>query len=250
VAGAAQTTPGIPFQWNSLTVSQQSALLLDGGSGASDGTFTLPLTSGSSLCTSDNVPAGCTAKGKVRLNWLRGDQSTEGATATRFRVRPTTVLGDIVNSTPRYTGPPAGNSTDATFTQFKSDFSSRTPMLYVGGNDGMLHAFEATTGTSGGVERLAYVPNKMYPLLTKLTAKNYSHRYFVDGCLYRRAGHRRRLRGVDQLENRPRRGLQRRRQGLLRPQRDRPGQLHRGAGQHDRHVGIHQRQRCGSRLHL
>ncbi|HET9762204.1 MAG TPA: PilC/PilY family type IV pilus protein, partial [Casimicrobiaceae bacterium] len=73
------------------------------------------------------------------------------------------------------------SSQDPTYLTFRSTYANRTPMLYVGDNGGMFHAFEATTGSNGGIERLAYIPFKMYPNLTKLTSKTYSHRYYVDG---------------------------------------------------------------------
>jgi type IV pilus assembly protein PilY1 len=172
-AGTAAAPFGVPFRWNNLTAAQQTELRKDGGSGTADAAGT--------LCTADNVPAGCTDRGSIRLNYLRGDQTNEGATATRFRVRPSTVLADIVNSTPRFVGPPNASFSDATYLAFRSTYANRTPMLYVGSNGGMMHAFEATTGSSGGVERLAYVPQKMYSNLTKLTHKSYSHRYYIDG---------------------------------------------------------------------
>ena len=50
-------------------------------------------------------------------------------------------------------------------------------MVYVGANDGMLHGFDADTG----VERLAHVPNAVFPNLKGLTDPAYAHRYFVDG---------------------------------------------------------------------
>lgn len=115
------------------------------------------------------------------LNYLRGDGSNEGAGASNYRPRTGGKLGDIVNSSPVYVGVPAAgypNSFEGgTYATFVSDNSSRTPMVYVGGNDGMLHGFNATTG----VEVFAYVPNITYPNLSQLTSKTYSHRYFVDG---------------------------------------------------------------------
>jgi len=49
-------------------------------------------------------------------------------------------------------------------------------MLYVGANDGMLHAFDADTG----VEQFAFIPNGVYDNLVRLTSPTYSHKYFVD----------------------------------------------------------------------
>jgi type IV pilus assembly protein PilY1 len=177
-AGPTPGTPGspvgIPFEWSSITSAQQKAYLdMDGGSGVLD-------TPGT-LCTANNVPSGCSVQGLLRLNYLRGDQSNEGATAGTYRVRPTTVLADIINSTPRYVGPPSATFSDPNYIVFRSNFSSREPMLYVGSNGGMLHAFDASSSSNGGREKLAYVPYKMYPGLTKLTSKVYSHQYYVDG---------------------------------------------------------------------
>ncbi|MEX2321069.1 MAG: PilC/PilY family type IV pilus protein [Saccharospirillum sp.] len=61
----------------------------------------------------------------------------------------------------------------------------RTPMIYVGVNDGMLHGFDATNGTGGGVERFAYIPSVMFSSevgkgLHYLTDPDYTHRFYVD----------------------------------------------------------------------
>lgn len=172
--GESNLPAGVPFRWSSLTAEQQNELRKDGSSQVVDS-----LAGGA--CISDNVPVGCTDRGPLRLQWLRGNPIAEGTTASALRVRPSTKLADIVNSTPRFVGPPSGSFTDAAYLTFRSTYAGRTPMLYVGSNGGMFHAFEATTGSSGGVERFAYVPGKMYPNLTRLTTKPYSHRYFVDG---------------------------------------------------------------------
>ena len=49
-------------------------------------------------------------------------------------------------------------------------------MIYAGGRDGMLHAFDAVTG----LERFAYVPNLVFNNLTLLTRNDYEHQFFVD----------------------------------------------------------------------
>ncbi len=48
--------------------------------------------------------------------------------------------------------------------------------VFVGGNDGMLHAFNAQTGE----ERFAFVPNSVFPHLAELADINYDHRFYVD----------------------------------------------------------------------
>ncbi len=50
-------------------------------------------------------------------------------------------------------------------------------MLFVGANDGMLHAFRDSTG----VETFAFIPQAVWPNLANLAADPYIHQYFVDG---------------------------------------------------------------------
>jgi type IV pilus assembly protein PilY1 len=48
--------------------------------------------------------------------------------------------------------------------------------VYVGANDGMLHAFDINTGE----EKWAFVPNNLLPKLKDLALVDYCHEYFVD----------------------------------------------------------------------
>jgi len=157
------TASGIPFRWPVTPASPTSNEL--------DTSQTTALTTNPSLSSTNTSDTGVN-----RLNFLRGQTGLNG-----FRQRLTSVLGDVVNSAPSYVGAPAFNYPDnleaASYYAFRSAYSSRTPMIYVGANDGMLHAFDATTGQ----EKLAYVPSKVYPNLAKLTSPNYIHRYYVDG---------------------------------------------------------------------
>lgn len=120
------------------------------------------------------------ARGAQRLNYLRGNREGEGTT---FR-RRSSVLGDFYSSSPAVVSGPRyleyfsnrleGNTDYSTFVD---DIAGRTPRLYVGGNDGMLHGFNAKTG----VEEFAFVPSAVFPKLNKLTGANYSHEFYVDG---------------------------------------------------------------------
>jgi Tfp pilus tip-associated adhesin PilY1 len=78
-----------------------------------------------------------------------------------FRER-TSKLGDIVHAAPLLVG----------------------DTLFVGGNDGMLHAFDAETGD----ERFAYVPNLVFDNLSNLAETDFSHLFYVDATPYSRAG--------------------------------------------------------------
>jgi type IV pilus assembly protein PilY1 len=116
------------------------------------------------------------ALGPDRVNYLRGDRSKEGAP---FRARAQ-VLGDIVNSGIVYSGTPTLNITPSTeaYRSFYSSNISRTAAIFVGANDGMLHAFNA----SNGAELFGYIPSWMGPKLAALTAGSYNtnHQAYVD----------------------------------------------------------------------
>ena len=123
--------------------------------------------------------------GRRRVGWLRGDHRHEQAQDGSFRDRTDNVLGDIINSNPVYVGGSQdygyGTLPDAAgghrYTDFLTSKAGRTPMLYAGANDGMLHGFAAGTGR----EVFAYIPNALYPKLSQLTSPNYQHQYYVDG---------------------------------------------------------------------
>ena len=135
----------------------------------------------SALYTSPETAA---VQGQNRLNYLRGDRSLEaGATSASgvptvgatFRKRGS-VLGDIVNSGIAYQAAPTKTISDASYKSFLTTYKDRVPALYVGANDGMLHAFSATTGD----ELFAYIPSWAVPNLRALTKSPYTHRSYVD----------------------------------------------------------------------
>lgn len=116
------------------------------------------------------------------LDYLRGDQSGEPI----FRERATTLLGDIVHSSPQYIGKPTmrypeiwDGGPETPYSVFKAAKAGRTPHVYVGANDGMLHAFNANPAT--GQETFAYVPAGVYNNLAELANPDYNHKYYVDG---------------------------------------------------------------------
>lgn len=127
-----------------------------------------------------------------QVNYIRGDQSKE-STTNGFRIRKG-LLGDIVNSKPLFIGSSDGNyqrlpaTEGSEYLNYRgsSAMLTRTPMLAVGANDGMLHVFDASL-TNNGKELFAYVPGSVMDNLAKLTSPMYSrsgqHKYFVDGAL-------------------------------------------------------------------
>jgi type IV pilus assembly protein PilY1 len=110
------------------------------------------------------------------VSYLRGSNSREGSP---FRRRNNKLLGDIINSGVVYSGAPAENINSSTYSAFRTANLGRTPALFVGANDGMLHAFNASTGD----ELFGYIPSWMTPKLSALTDPNYlsNHQSYVDG---------------------------------------------------------------------
>ncbi len=124
------------------------------------------------------------------------------------------VLGDIVYSTPTVVASPREQYDliygDSTYTAFRNKYASRRNVVYLGANDGMLHAFNAGVYTAGddssttdtehgwfidnpttgngwtsptpdiGDELWAFVPYDNLPHLKWLTSSDYNHVYYVD----------------------------------------------------------------------
>ncbi|NAW33270.1 pilus assembly protein [Halomonas alimentaria] len=127
--------------------------------------------------------------GTARINWLRGSDHDQ----LRNRSHPggRRLLGDIVHSTPiiatqRYQGYsslPGDEGND--YLGFIKSLSERPDMLYVGANDGMLHAFD----TEDGEELFAYMPSELLApeqpggpaRISALMEPDYSHRFLLDG---------------------------------------------------------------------
>ena len=124
------------------------------------------------------------ASGTNLVKYLRGETGYDSNSPTFdnkvFRNRLAT-LGDLVHATPVYTAQPRLQYGDPGYQAFKTSTASRTKMVYIGANDGMIHAFRADT-----LEELwAYVPTMVIPNLWKLADSNYSakHAYFLDGVI-------------------------------------------------------------------
>ncbi len=120
-------------------------------------------------------------------------------------------LGDPIHSTPTIVAAPKARYDllygDATYTSFYQQYRTRRQVVYVGANDGMLHAFNGgyyhkgddstTTGvvehgwytknptdnSSGpnlGAELWSFVPYQLLPQLQWLARTDYTHVYYVD----------------------------------------------------------------------
>ncbi len=130
------------------------------------------------------------------VDYLRGDRSKEADKPGGTLRERGGVLPAFINSQPLYVAAPPYSKAFANYTftgaseyaayADDADIKSRTPMLYIAGNNGMLHAFEADTG----VEKFVFLPN--FSIGQKL--KNYfgldygsntvagnPHQYILDG---------------------------------------------------------------------
>jgi len=114
------------------------------------------------------------------LDYVRGDQSketnkTNGTLRERYNL-----LGDIIHSDPVYVAAPDSSfSSLPGYSDFKTTYANRAARVYVGANDGMLHAFDASNGN----EAWAYVPSMLIDKLSKLKDIPFKHNYYVDGQL-------------------------------------------------------------------
>ena len=138
------------------------------------------------------------------VNWIRGEEQP----GYRNRVvdydgdgsTEQLLLGDIVNSTPTVVGTPQEDydlaSQDASYALFRQQYRDRRNVVYVGANDGMIHAFNGgffnaqtnafETSISGrtshplGSELWAYVPKNLLGHLQWLAREDYNHVYYAD----------------------------------------------------------------------
>jgi Tfp pilus tip-associated adhesin PilY1 len=154
--------PGIPEPWRT---ERKIYTLHDAKNGATPKTqieFSFNQLHQKQRDTLGDTPASQQAM----IAYIRGDTSNEGTGAGQYR-RRTGPLGDIVNSRPVYVGPPHWeyegdgdevNAKNRGHATFKATHSKRKGVVYVGANDGMLHAFDAKTGE----ELWAYIPTDLF----------------------------------------------------------------------------------------
>lgn len=123
------------------------------------------------------------------INFIRGFNTSNAFTGPPnygyldiFRNNRISRLGDITNASPVYLGQPfyafAMNTGGESYSTFKTRVASRVGTLFVGANDGFLHAFRGTDGN----ELFAYTPRQIMPDLYKLADNDFvsDHRYYVD----------------------------------------------------------------------
>ena len=165
------------------------------------GTFQ-SLLQAADLTNAQNIISYVRGDSDVDTSLYRARTVTNGGTTAIWR------LGDIINSTPRITSwIPLNNYSDTTYSSFLSSDSYKnrgkvisgitygSGMVFAGGNDGMLHAFnlggfnvvqdgsskKATlTGSNLGREEWAFIPKNTLPYLKYLMDQNYCHLFYID----------------------------------------------------------------------
>jgi type IV pilus assembly protein PilY1 len=156
------------------------------------------------------------------VDWIRGSEvaGMRNRTVDYDASNPGRVLrlGDIVDSTPLAVSTPAESYdllyNDTSYGKFRDQYRSRRQMIYVGANDGMIHAFnggfyntscqrlttqpdKAACGTADpnaapdldstvtahplGSEVWSFIPGDLLPHLRWLTDVDYKHLFYVDG---------------------------------------------------------------------
>jgi type IV pilus assembly protein PilY1 len=183
-------TSGIPFRYPKLSPAEQAAITLG-----------------------DAVP------NNSRVRYLRGDRSNEIDSTGAGLYRPrASVLGDIVDSSPTWVGPPmapygvtwldrlnasagAPENAGPDYPTFKSTAGQRLNVVYSGANDGLLHGFRSGSYSSSntyvaggstpndGYEVLAYAPaavvNSIHSVVDPTidySNPQYGHTFFVDAA--------------------------------------------------------------------
>lgn len=143
----------IPFEWAGLSARQRALLDLAPGTPVSDGL------------------------GEARLGYVRGERGREiGQPGGIFRPR-TSVLGNAPRA-PLYIGAPSTAVRDGAYAAFYERHKGRREAVYLGADDGMLHAFDA----ANGIELFAYIPDLLMGGLTQLADARYAGGAAVDAA--------------------------------------------------------------------
>jgi type IV pilus assembly protein PilY1 len=148
---------------------------------ANPANFSAGHISGLSQWTGLSAAQQSMAAGTNLINYLRGQTGYEDRITNAnklYRAREAT-LGDALESQPFFISKPVFSYPYPGYSTYKSNNNTRAGSVYMGTNDGMLHAF----GASDGTERWAYVPSMVIPNMWKLASTAYetNHANFVNG---------------------------------------------------------------------
>jgi len=180
------------------------------------GSTLIPFSGASAATLQSYLQAPSSTESGYIINYIRGLDRNDVSQPPLYRDRTVAIngssekvwkLGDIISSTPRiaaatpldnyHLDSPAGYA-DSTYALFEGSQNYKgRGMVYVGANDGMLHAFNLgllkekwtgqgqsekaqLTGSNMGAEQWAFIPKNVLPYLTYLTDPNYNHLFYVN----------------------------------------------------------------------
>ncbi|GAA4426582.1 hypothetical protein GCM10023090_22820 [Acidovorax lacteus] len=136
----------------------------DGVTGVAFSTATTFSTAYMAALRGSGAGALTTTQADELINYLRGDRSREKPTGIWRTRRVSNILGSIVNSSPWLQLRPSAKNIGAlpantpTYASFANANKARSRPLWVGSNDGMLHAFQSE-GSNAGEPILSYLPS-------------------------------------------------------------------------------------------
>ncbi|STQ93205.1 Tfp pilus assembly protein, tip-associated adhesin PilY1 [Janthinobacterium lividum] len=138
----------MPLAWKGLDAEQRGAF--DGGDG----------------------------RGDARLAYLLGQRGSEVGQPGGFLRRRAGSLGAAPHGNLLYVGAPGLGMPGASYGVHRKALLQRRKMLYLGANDGLLHAFDARTGS----EVFAYLPQALLHLAVAAASTHYSPGPLLDGA--------------------------------------------------------------------
>ncbi len=147
---------GIPLTWATLDAAQKTIFNKNPDSGLVD-----------------NL-------GQRRVNYLNGSRVDEVSNGTAANPKPfrdrTSLIASIVNSVPTYVGKKPSKAISGTGYESFYSTLNREAAVYVGTNNGVLHAFNA----ANGIEMFAFVPKPFVNKLPLTTSPNFSRQPMLD----------------------------------------------------------------------
>lgn len=173
------TTSSVALDWDAATVASQ------GHPGWNNRRVYFADTSGNVVKVQiANDSAGSIGNASALYSAGLGANSSEAELIMQWLLgkpglgNPHPLMGPVSASTPIAVGQGAANGLVGS-TQYSQTTWKRPPLVYVGSDDGVLHAFFAQAGSttlngttySGGEEAFAFIPNEMLPVITKLYAQ-------------------------------------------------------------------------------
>jgi type IV pilus assembly protein PilY1 len=176
----ASSTKVKEFLWASLDTTEQGYF-----TDVCEGSTPWSQCSGAGALT--GTPRSTANNGTALLSYLRGHSTNEGPIfRDRTFIDPSTnavihtVLGDTISAKPAYVREATFNFGGG-YPAFASAKATRAPRVYVGANDGYMHAFDGDTGQEAWAYTPRFLMDKLYQLADKSYTSSTVHQYYVDG---------------------------------------------------------------------